>query len=106
MAGRRPADWRFPTQKQQRIEDTAKKIADAQRQREGRTDQDAWWDAVLRDPRAETTRPSPARTLGGIRSELLRVECLRCFRTWRSSAWMRSVSTAPTRCGRRSAIGC
>jgi hypothetical protein len=46
-----------------------------------RTDEECWWDSVLADPRAETTRPSPARTLGEIRSDLLRVECLRCFRT-------------------------
>jgi hypothetical protein len=45
-----------------------------------RTDEDCWWDAVLSDPRAVTSTPSPARTLGEIRSELLRVECLRCFR--------------------------
>jgi hypothetical protein len=31
-------------------------------------------------PRAVTSTPSPARTLGEIRSDLLRVECLRCFR--------------------------
>lgn len=45
-----------------------------------RTDKDGWWDSVLNDPRAETAKPSPARSLGAIRSELLRVECLRCFR--------------------------
>ncbi len=36
--------------------------------------------AVLSDPRAVTSTPSPARTLGEIRSDLLRVECLRCMR--------------------------
>lgn len=45
-----------------------------------RTDEDGWWESVLSDPRAETVKPSPARTLGAISSDLLRVECLRCFR--------------------------
>jgi hypothetical protein len=35
---------------------------------------------VLGDLRAETPRPSPARSLGAIRSDLLCVECLRCLR--------------------------
>jgi hypothetical protein len=43
-----------------------------------RNDEDCRWDAVLSDPRAVTSTPS--RTLGEIRSDLLRVECLRCFR--------------------------
>jgi hypothetical protein len=45
-----------------------------------RTDEDCWWNAVLSDPRAATPGPSPSRTLGEIRNDLLRVECLRCFR--------------------------
>jgi hypothetical protein len=45
-----------------------------------RSDDDCWWDAVLSDPRAVTSTPAQARTLGEIRSDLLRVECLRCFR--------------------------
>jgi hypothetical protein len=48
--GRTPsADWRFPAPKQQRIEDAAKKIAEAQRRRAVADDEDAWWAAVLRD---------------------------------------------------------
>jgi hypothetical protein len=45
-----------------------------------RTDEDCWWAAVLSDPQAVTPRPAPARILGEIRSDLLRVECLRCVR--------------------------
>lgn len=45
-----------------------------------RSDQDCWWDSVLSDPRAETAKPTPARSLGAISSDLLRVECLKCFR--------------------------
>ncbi|WP_368507702.1 hypothetical protein [Bradyrhizobium lupini] len=35
---------------------------------------------MLADPRAETSRPRADRTLAEIRSEDLRVECLKCFR--------------------------
>jgi hypothetical protein len=80
VAGRRCAEWRFPSAKQQKAEDTARLMRQAAAPATTRTDEDCWWDAVLRDPRAETTRPSPARTLGEIRSSELRVECLRCFR--------------------------
>ena len=43
---------------------------------------DGWWDAVLSDPRAAGKPPVPiqARRLDEIPRELLRVECLRCFR--------------------------
>jgi hypothetical protein len=80
MAGRRPADWRFPTPKQQKAEDTAKKIAEAQRRREVVDDKESWWAAVLSDPRAVTSAPVPTRTLGEIQSDLLRVACKRCGR--------------------------
>jgi hypothetical protein len=79
MAGRRAAEWRFPTPKQQRAEEAARLMRSAA-PATTRTDEECWWAAVLADPRAETTRPSPARTLGEVRSSELRVECLRCFR--------------------------
>ncbi|EIG62794.1 hypothetical protein [Bradyrhizobium sp. WSM1253] len=81
MAGRRCADWRFPTAKQQRAEETARRLAELQRRRAGVTDEAAWWASVLADPRATTSRPRADRTLAEIRSEDLRVECLKCFRT-------------------------
>jgi hypothetical protein len=81
MAGRRAAEWRFPTPKQAKAEETARRMRAAAAPATTKTDEECWWDAVLRDPRAETNRPSPARALGEIRSDLLRVECLRCFRT-------------------------
>jgi hypothetical protein len=80
MAGRRCAEWRFPTPKQQRIEDTAMKIAKAQRRREVVDDSEAWWASVLEDPRAVTPTPAATRPLGEIRSTLLRVGCERCGR--------------------------
>ena len=54
MAGRRPAEWRFPNEKQQRKEEMERKlrrdpVAPAQ------SDEDAWWDAVLSVPRAVTS---------------------------------------------------
>jgi hypothetical protein len=79
MASQRPASWRFPTPKQARAEETARRMRDAAAP--ARTDEDCWWDAVLSDPRAVTSTPSPARTLGEIRCKMLRVECIRCMRT-------------------------
>ena len=80
MAGRRCAEWRFPTPKQQRIEETARRLAENQRRRAGVDDEDAWWASVLSDPRAETSRPRADRTLAEIRSSELKVSCLKCFR--------------------------
>ncbi|MGY2938450.1 hypothetical protein ACVWZ6_008052 [Bradyrhizobium sp. GM6.1] len=80
MAGRRAADWRFPTPKQAKAEETARRLAEAQRRRAGVTDEDAWWAAVLADSRAETRKPIGSRTLAEIRDSELRVECLKCFR--------------------------
>jgi hypothetical protein len=80
MAGRRAADWRFPTPKQQKAEETARRIAEAQRRRVSADDEEAWWASVLADPRAETRKPYASRTLAEIRSSVLRIECLKCFR--------------------------
>ncbi|MCK1616394.1 hypothetical protein IVA96_06920 [Bradyrhizobium sp. 159] len=49
MAGRRCAEWRFPTAKQQRVEETARRLADAQRRRVSVDDDEAWWQAVIRE---------------------------------------------------------
>lgn len=78
MASKRPAEWRPPTEKQQRAEETARRMPEASTPQ--RSDHDCWWDSVLADPRATTPRPSPARRLRDIGSDVLRVECLRCFR--------------------------
>lgn len=84
MAGRRPADWRFPTPKQARIEETARRLAENQRAREQPvSDEDAWWSAVLRDPRAGTDRPAARLTLGEIAARELTVSCQRCMRVVR-----------------------
>ena len=105
MAGRRCADWRFPTAKQQRAEETARRLAELQRRRAGVTDDDAWWASVLADPRATTTRPRADRTLAEIRSEELRVECLMCFRVVTLSRRRLCRATIPDQYGRPSPCG-
>ncbi|CUT14511.1 hypothetical protein BF49_5591 [Bradyrhizobium sp.] len=64
----------------QQAEETAKRLAEAQRRAAGLSDEDAWWEAVLADRRAETRRPRADRTLAQIRATELKVECLKCFR--------------------------
>jgi hypothetical protein len=125
MANRRPADWRFPTEKQARAEETARRMQEATGVRNSgqkripdpnslpphdtaaqwdamermapkpartpRIDDPPpdgelpaeYWDAVLRDPRAagKPWLPVSQMRLSEIPRELLRVECLRCFRT-------------------------
>lgn len=80
MAGRRCAEWRFPTPKQQRAEETARRLAEAQRRHVSVDDEEAWWASVLTDPRAETRKPIGSRSLAEVRASVLRVECLKCFR--------------------------
>ena len=80
MAGRRCAEWRFPTAKQSKAEETARRMAENQRSRVSVDDEDAWWAAVLRDPRAGTDRPAARLTLGEIQAKELSVSCLRCTR--------------------------
>lgn len=96
MANRRPADWRFPTERQARAEDTARNIHRAAQARlpvdptppslppVGPADPmpDSYWESILTDPRAEATRPPPSsnpRRLSDARRETIRFECLRCF---------------------------
>lgn len=89
MAGRRVADWRWPTEKQDRAEQTARRMqraaAPPPTPAVGPQDDtpDAYWDSILADPRAEATRPpssSNPRRLADARREAIRFECLRCFR--------------------------
>jgi hypothetical protein len=97
MAGRRVADWRFPTDKQERAEQTARNMHRAAQARlpvdptppptpaVGPADPmpESYWDSILSDPRAEATRPPPSsnpRRLADARRETIRFECLRCFR--------------------------
>lgn len=80
MAGRRCAEWRFPTTKQQKVEETARRLDENQRRRVSVDDEDAWWASVLADPSATTAKPRADRTLAEIRSSELKVECLKCFR--------------------------
>lgn len=79
-AGRRCAEWRFPTAKQQKVEETARRLDENQRRRVSVDDEDAWWASVLADPSATTAKPRADRTLAEIRSSELKVECLKCFR--------------------------
>ena len=77
-----PASWRMPNQKQ--MEKLARERAHAELPE---VPPDApptaeWWDSVLSDPRAagKSWIPVQQRRLSEIPRELLRVECLRCFR--------------------------
>jgi hypothetical protein len=130
MASRRCADWRFPTEKQARAEETARVMQQGVRKsgqesdfattslpyqdtvnvRNVRQDPDSvtdslhpdpaptsvaggdgpdsalpngYWAAILEDPRAagKPWLPVSQMRLSEIPRELLRVECLRCFRT-------------------------
>lgn len=95
MANRRPADWRFPTDKQARAEETARRMQAAVdvsflghkhdpdppnlHPTPGPADPmpEAYWDAVLADPRA-VTRPGVHignRRLSEIPRPVLRVSC-------------------------------
>lgn len=79
----RPASWRMPNAKQ--MEKLARERAHAQPAAEPAFDvpQPAeWWDSVLSDPRAagKPWIPIQQRRLSEIPRDLLRVECLRCFR--------------------------
>jgi hypothetical protein len=80
MANRRPASW-----KPKEIEKLAGRMpapveSDPDPGPAG-PPPDAWWDAVLGDPRARAKpRPIEDQQLIDIRQEVLRVECLRCFR--------------------------
>ncbi len=97
MAGRRCADWRFPTPKQAKAEETARLMRAAgegvnqpDAARTSRIDDPSpdaslppeYWDAILGDPRAagRPWLPVSQMRLSEIPRELLRVECLRCFR--------------------------
>lgn len=89
MAGRRCADWRFPTEKQAKAEETARRMQSAPL-RTPRIDDPPpdsalpaeYWDAVLQDPRAagRPWLPIQQRRLSEIPRDLLRIECLKCFR--------------------------
>jgi hypothetical protein len=93
MANRRPADWRFPTPRQAAAETTLRRMqqnapptatpvplptpgpADAM--------PDAYWDALLNDPRAVAGAPRTPlaqQALRDIQKHLLRVSCRRCDR--------------------------
>ncbi|MDB6165999.1 MAG: hypothetical protein JWQ83_1139 [Lacunisphaera sp.] len=102
MANRRPADWRFPTDRQQRAEETARRMQAATDTKSGHKPDlapssypplptpgpadpmpDSYWDAVLADPRA-SARPGvhiSQRRLSEIPRPLLRVSCRKCDRT-------------------------
>lgn len=67
----------MPTEKQM------EKLASQRRpERPVRTDEDAWWDAVLSDPAVQRSNwiPIQQRRLSEIPREMLRVECIRCLR--------------------------
>jgi hypothetical protein len=77
----RPASWRMPTPKQ--MEKLAREQRAPAADPPGAPPPDEWWDSVLSDPRAagKPWLPIQQRRLSEIPREMLRVECLRCFRT-------------------------
>ena len=76
-----PASWRMPTPKQ--MERLASQRAPATEPTPVASEPAEWWDAVLGDPRAagKPWIPIQQRRLSEIPRHLLRLECLRCFRT-------------------------
>jgi hypothetical protein len=96
MANRRPADWRFPNEKQARAEETARRMkaaapevtfntVESHSPTPGPADPmpDSYWDALLADPRAGAGAPRTSlaqQRLADIKQHLLRVSCRRCDR--------------------------
>lgn len=87
MANRRCAEWRFPTEKQARAEETLRRIrqsASSPSSAVGPADRmpEDYWDAVLADPRARAKPGVPIqnRRLSEIPRHVLRVSCRRCDR--------------------------
>jgi hypothetical protein len=83
MANRRPAQFDFPKRKtiEKMAGQTQAPAESAPDPRPAGPPPDGWWDAVLGDPRARAKqRPIEDMRLTDIRQEVLRVECLRCFR--------------------------
>jgi len=95
MASRRCADWRFPTEKQARAEDTLRRMQQnapavsvqaAPSPAHGPSDTmpEEYWQVVLAEPVARTrpaTVPIQNFRLSEIRRPILRVGCRRCDRT-------------------------
>lgn len=136
MAGRRVAEFRFPTEKQDRAEETARNMARAAKERHpdpvtlavGPADPmpDSCWDAVLSDPRAVAgarRKTSPATPLRDIGAHVLRVECLKCFSiveiqtvdamrlyggaaTWKEAGLALLEDRCQSRTGNRDSDGC
>jgi hypothetical protein len=87
MTSERPASWRMPSPKQ--MEKLAREAA--RRRDINMADDpapadslpDELWEAVLADPRAAERSPLPILQcrLSEVPHHMLRVECLRCFRT-------------------------
>ena len=85
MAGRRVADWRFPSEKQARADETSRLMQAASAAPDPAPDQelpDNYWDALLSDSRARgrPALPIEQRRLSEILPYVLRVECDKCFR--------------------------
>lgn len=76
---RRPAQFDMPPREQMEFLQQLALEADAA----PASDDEAWWQSVLSDPRAAGSPPLPIeqRRLSEVPRDMLRVECLRCFRT-------------------------
>ena len=78
----RPASWRMPTPKQMEKLARERDHATPEAPAPDQPPPADWWDSVLDDPRAagKPWLPIEQRRLSEVPRELLRVECLRCFR--------------------------
>jgi hypothetical protein len=86
MANERPASWRMPSSKQmEKLAAQAVGPPDPGKVEPGPADPmpDELWESVLADPRAAGRPPLPIQQcrLSEIPRHVLRVECIRCFRT-------------------------
>jgi hypothetical protein len=81
MSNDRPASWRMPT-REQMANLAASKPRPTNEAAPDASPPNEWWDSVLADPRAAGNSwiPIQQRRLSEIPREMLRVECLRCFR--------------------------
>ena len=80
MTNDHPASWRMPTREQMEKLASQRRLTTSEPAPDESAE--AWWDAVLSDPRAagKPWLPIQQQRLSEIPRHLLRVECLRCLR--------------------------
>ena len=117
VTNERPAGWRMPSPKQmEKLAREAARQPDREKPEPGRRDPlpEELWDAVLADPCAAGRPPLPIQQcrLSEIPRHVLRVECIRCFRTveihavWKDVGQRLLDQTCTNRTGRHEEDGC